>query len=312
VASFRSFTHFACEVELNHKVFESLIKAGCLDSLGVHRAAIMAALDPILDYAQRRRRERQEGQSHLFGGAAALEPEPSPASPPWSDRDRLRYEKEVLGLYVTGNPLSEHREQLAALVTHTLEELKETSEGSVLVGGLVSEVRRSKIKTGPNAGKFMGRFVLEDLSGRMPVMLFASQLLQFGHLLEDGAAVLVKGTVRPRGTEAELSAEEIRPLELAAGRRVAGVELVVHADSPARRETSMRQLLALRDLLAEHAGEVPVTIRVRLPRCTTLVSPREAFKVAVDDALVAAVERLLGEGSLLRRYEATGEPMPWS
>jgi DNA polymerase-3 subunit alpha len=293
---FASFTHFACEADLNHKVFECLIKAGCFDGLGVHRAALMTALDPILDYAQRRRRERREGQSNLFGGASALEPAPSPASPMWSDRERLRYEKEVLGFYVTGNPLSEFREELAALASHSIDLLKEAPEEAVVVGGLVSELKRSKIKSGPNAGKFMGRFVLEDLTGRIPVMLFASQLLQFGHLLTDGAAVLVKGAARLRGTEIELSAEEIRPLEPSSGGRLVGVDLTLRADTP------VRQLLALRDLLAEHPGEVPVTLRIRLPLYTPVVTPREEFKVAVDEALVASVEQLLGEGCVVQRH----------
>ncbi|HUF78038.1 MAG TPA: DNA polymerase III subunit alpha, partial [Thermoanaerobaculia bacterium] len=190
---FESLAHFAAAVDLrqlNHKVFESLIKAGCFDSLGVHRAALWQGLDPILGWALQRRRDQESGQAALFGGAqaVALEPAPDPVIPEWPDRERLSNEKEALGLYLTGNPLSEHAAALERLTSHTVEEaVTEAPEGTVTLGGLIARLSQTKIKSGVNTGRLMARFVLEDLSGRIPVTLFASQTEQFGHLLEEEA-----------------------------------------------------------------------------------------------------------------------------
>ncbi|HEY0783550.1 MAG TPA: DNA polymerase III subunit alpha, partial [Thermoanaerobaculia bacterium] len=211
---FRGLTHLACEIDLraaNRKVLESLVKAGAFDALGSHRAALCDSLDGVLELAQRLRRERENGQVNLFGapgatasgaaGIGAADPAPDPRTPEWPEKERLRAEKETLGFYLTGNPLLEHQEALERLTTHTTAGLKEGADGQVTVGGMISGINRVKIKSGPNAGRFMGRFVLEDLEGALPVTLFANQLQQFGHLLVDESVVLVKGQVRDRGSD---------------------------------------------------------------------------------------------------------------
>ncbi len=319
---FRSLTHFACEVDLrqlNHKVFEALIKAGCFDGLGLHRAALWAGLDGILGYAQRRREEREAGQGTLFGGGGSggglggglsLEPSPDPLTPAWPIQEQLRYEKETLGLYLTGNPLSEHEELLRRLATHTTAQLAESVDGPVTLGGLVTGVRRVKIKSGPNAGRLMGRFVLEDLEGSLPVTLFANQLQQFGHLLEEEALVLVKGTVRERGRggeaggEIELAVEEIRALAPAAAGTLLGVDLLVDAAMP------QGELLRLKDLLLEHHGEVPVSLELQLDEEKTVtVAASSSFKVAYGTALRDALDSLLGPGRI-RERRAQPPPRP--
>jgi DNA polymerase-3 subunit alpha len=317
---FRSLTHFACEVDLrqlNHKVFEALIKAGCFDSLGLHRAALWAGLDGILGYAQRRREEREAGQGTLFGGGGSglggglsLEPSPDPLTEHWAIQEQLRYEKETLGLYLTGNPLSEHEALLRRLATHTTAQLAEGVEGQVTLGGLVTGVRRVKIKSGPNAGRLMGRFVLEDLEGSLPVTLFAMQLQQFGHLIQEEALVLVKGTVRERGRggapggEIELAVEDIKALAPAAAGMLLGVDLVL---DPAMEQG---ELLRLKDLLLEHHGEVPVSLELQLDEEKTVtVAASASFKVTYGTALRDALESLLGPGRIRERRAAPPPPL---
>ena len=312
VGRFRSLTHLACEVDLrqlNHKVFEALIKSGCLDGLGLHRGALYAGLDDILAYAQARREERERGQGTLFGGGGtagvvggvALEPSPDPLTARWPIQEQLRYEKETLGFYLTGNPLSEHEETLRRLATHTTAQLAEGVDGPVTLGGLVTAVRRVKIKSGPNAGRYMGRFVLEDLDGSLPVTLFANQLQQFGHLLQEEALVLVKGSVRERGSagggggEVELAVEEIRALAPAAVGPLLAIELVLDPETP------QGKLLELKNLLLEHHGEVPVTLELDLSEGSVTIAPSGSFKVAYGRDLAGAVEALLGPGRLRER-----------
>jgi DNA polymerase-3 subunit alpha len=305
VGRFKSLTHFACEIEsrlTNRKVFECLIKAGAFDSLGIHRAALWGALDKILEYAQRRRQEREVGQASLFGGSlgagtSGVEPAPDPDAAPWPERERLRYEKETLGFYLTGNPMSEHEEVLRRLTTHTTGAFEEGFEGPATVGGMVSGLRKVKIKSGPNAGRLMGRFVLEDLEGGLAVTLFANQMQQFGNLLEDEAIVIVKGEVRDRGGEWEMTVEDIRPLKIASGRALASVELTLH-----ERDIKTTGMVKLRELLRDHPGEVPVTFRVQLPDRTVSIAAQESFKVDVGPALVASIEGLLGQGSVKERW----------
>ncbi|MEO6196344.1 MAG: DNA polymerase III subunit alpha [Thermoanaerobaculia bacterium] len=303
-ARFRSLAHLATEVDLrgvNRKVFECLIKAGAFDSLGIHRTALWHSLDGLLDYAQRRRREREEGQHSLFGAMVSagesMEPAPDLSVKPWPERERLRYEKEALGFFLTGNPLSEYQETLERLVSHTTGSLRDGApEGMVVLGGMVSGFNRVKIKSGANAGRFMGRFVLEDLEGGLPVTLFANKLEQFGHLLTDEAVVLVKGQVRERGSEVEITVEEIVPVKKLAGRSLNGVDLKLNP------RLSTSQMLKLRDLLTEHPGDVPVTLEMQLAdRRTVRIATPDNLKIHLVPALVSSIEGLLGQGSIRER-----------
>ncbi|MEA2604117.1 MAG: polymerase subunit alpha [Acidobacteriota bacterium] len=303
---FRSLGHLATEVDLrlvNRKVFECFIKAGAFDSLGVPRTPLWHSLDSLLDYAQRRRRDREEGQSSLFGmlgGGQSMEPAPDLSVRPWPERERLRYEKEALGLFLTGNPLSEHQGTLERLITHTTANLRDpVPEGTVTLGGMVAGLSRVKIKSGANAGRFMGRFVLEDFEGSLAVTLFANQLQQFGHLLADEAVVLVKGQVRERGGEIELTVEEIIPLDKLAARSLAGVDLTL---DPA---LSQSKMLKLRDLLTEHPGDVPVTIEMQFPDRVVRIATEERYKIQLNSELRSSIEGLLGPASVRERFQVS-------
>jgi DNA polymerase-3 subunit alpha len=303
VGHFRSLAQVATEVDLrlaNRKVWESFVKAGAFDSFGVHRAALWASLDSVIDYGQRRRREREEGQTNLFGGGNAgslgNEPMPDASVPPWPERERVKFEKEALGFYLTGNPLTEHQAQLERMTTHSTVSLREGAEGTVTVGGIVSSMNRVKIKSGPNAGKLMGRFVLEDLEGSLPVTLFASQLEKFGHLLSDDAVVLVKGQVRERGSDFELTVEEIVPVTNL-GPTLAKVELVFQPSS-----VSTKTMLNLSNLLKEHPGDVPVKLCIELPEQTVWITPKETYKIDFGPELATSIEGILGHGSIRESY----------
>ncbi|HEX2165346.1 MAG TPA: DNA polymerase III subunit alpha [Thermoanaerobaculia bacterium] len=302
VGRFSGLAHFAGELDgklVHHKVFEMLIKAGCFDAFGKSRRALAEGLDEVLAYAERRRHEREVGQSTLFGGGAGEEAAADPDGPEWAESERLSAEKEALGFYLTGNPLSEHVAQLAQLASHTIGELKEdVPEGPVRLGGVVTKVRPTKIKSGRNAGRVMGRFVLEDLTGSLPAILFADHYDQFGHLLEEDAVVVLKGVVRDRQGEMELTVDEIQSLRKAARRLLRSVEVEVDGG------LAIGNLQRLRDVLVEHAGETPLRVRVRLPGWRVEVAPRETFRVRFGPELVGSVEALLVEGAISGRYVA--------
>jgi DNA polymerase-3 subunit alpha len=233
----------------------------------------------------------EQGQGTLFTSGPAQEPS-IPSFAPWDERTRLLFEKEALGFYLTGNPLSEHQTQLAKLATHTSGGLVADDERRVTLGGIVTQVRQRKIKNGPNAGKVMGLFVLEDLDGSLPVTLFASQYQQYASLLVEGAIVLVRGVARDRGSGVEVTGEEVVSLDRARQALVREVELELDERCTAG------ELVRLRELLAEHAGDVPVRLCLRIEGRSLRVAPDERFRVRYDAALVGRLEDLLGKSAV--------------
>lgn len=297
---FRSLAQLLSEVDprsANLKVFETLVKSGACDAFGAHRAALLTALDRTVDWAQRRRRAAEAGQESLFGGAAVeeLAPVVDDSTPPWPEPDRLRAEKEALGFFLTGNPLAPFEQRLKALTTHSIRDLREGHQGDTTVGGLVARVKRAKIKSGPNAGKVMARFVLEDLTGSLNVTVFADALRKYDPLLIEDAAVIASGVVRERGGELEMTIEEMTPLDRAATRLVTGVRVRLE------RELPRRALIQLRDLLADHPGDAPVSFAVRLDSGTDIeIAAEPRFRVEYSTELASAIEGVVGRGAVER------------
>ena len=142
----------------------------------------------------------------------------------------------------------------------------------------------------------MGRFVLEDLTGTLPCILFADHFDRFGPLLEDEAVVIVKGFVRERGSDTEMNVDDLVPLKKATRKLLDKFELTIDE------AMTRRELLDLRDFLIENHGPTPLRFRIRLPTCDALGPPSDDFTVQNTPDFVAAVEEMLGEGSLTKHY----------
>jgi len=318
---FDSLIQVASEVDsraANSKFFESMIKAGCFDSLEIHRRALLEMLEDVMTYGQRRRQERESGQGSLFGGGglalgggaadngAGAGPAPRPQIDRWSESERLSREKEALGFYLTGNPLSEYEADLEVRTSHTTAGVKEAVregalDGPVTLGGLVTRLRRTSIKSGPNEGRSMARFVLEDLEGRIPVILFANQTDQFGHLLEDEAVVLVRGQARERGSDVELNADEVRRMPRPSDRSPSRITIRVPSG------LAFRKLELLKDALiqASTTGTIPVRLVLELPDRTVRIAPGDSFKVPPSHEVVHRIEAILGHRSVVRHFEGS-------
>jgi hypothetical protein len=214
---FRSLADFCARVDLrlvNKRVLESLIKVGALADLG-HAGALLAAVDDVLAAAQADQRERATGQIGFFDLAAdpgALER----ALPDASEipvRERLRWEKELLGLYLSDHPLGEVAEQIGRFVNVYSGDLRDESlDGQrVVVGGIVTGLRTVITK----AKATMGVATLEDLQGTVEIVVFPRLYEQTAGTWLEGAILLVAGRVDHRGEEVSLLADLVTDLESA-------------------------------------------------------------------------------------------------
>ena len=181
---------------LNKRTIESLIKAGGFDSLGHPRQGLFLVYEEIVDVILARRREREAGIMSLFGDAtsgaddvAASFDRPPIPDQEFGKRQRLAFEKEMLGLYVSDHPLMGAEQALRRYADTTLTELKEMREGELrTVGGVVTALARKYTKR----GDLMATFVLEDLGAAVEVMVFPKTMAQYGELLEEDAIVCMR------------------------------------------------------------------------------------------------------------------------
>jgi DNA polymerase-3 subunit alpha len=202
---------------VNRRVLEALIKAGALDGLPGNRAEKLGGLEAALDYGQQLARDRELGQTSLFGGhgGESLPPPPLRPASDLSQAARLSYEKEAIGVYISGHPLSDKAAELSRKTTSTIAGLRELAEDdTAVVGGAVSSVRRVMTK----AGGQMLIARIEDMTSAVEVVVFPKWYAQLCALFVDDAVLIVRGRVkerraigRPSAFAAAESADDDRP-----------------------------------------------------------------------------------------------------
>ncbi len=208
---FRSLADFCARIDLrlvNRRVLESLIRVGALNAIG-HPAQLLLALDDALAAGQATQRDRLTGQVSMFDSGAdssVLErplPEGVTEAP---SRERLRWEKELLGLYLSDHPLGELAGVIGEYVSAYSGELgEELDQQRICVGGVVTEVRRVITK----ARATMGVATLEDLQGTIEVIVFPKVFEQTEATWAEDAILLVAGRVDHKGEETVLLADAV-------------------------------------------------------------------------------------------------------
>jgi DNA polymerase-3 subunit alpha len=298
---FASLFDFCDRVDLravNRRVVESFVKSGSFDSLDARRAALYAAIDRATEAGQKRQRDRESGQASLFGAAAASaaaapQVERVADAPPWSEAERLAFEKESLGFFVSGHPLERFRAELAQWTSATTATIaQQAAAGELTVGGLVTALRLIKTKKGDR----MASFLLEDLEGSVETLVFPEAYKKAGARLADDQVVLVKARAEIQDDgKTRLLASDVMPLEqakLAEARHVT-IRVALGAWDRGKGER-------LRDILGAHRGDCPVTLElVRPGSWSAALAPSAYYRVRPDAVLRNEVEALLGPGALV-------------
>jgi DNA polymerase-3 subunit alpha len=278
---FYDFCRRVDPVVLNKRTVESLVKAGAFDSLGHPRKALCLVAEDIVDRTLERRREEEAGISTLF---SCLETDDSGIAPkgfeglgdarvPIGDQEfnkgqRLAFEKEMLGLYVSDHPLRGVEAALSRLTECSIADLKDLDDsGAVSAGVLPAAVRDGQVKvvggivTGLNRrytkrGELMGTFFLEDLGGSIEVFVFPKVMMVYGALLADDSVVVVKGRIDTRDEQVKLVCIELSfPTLVAEGARELRLRLPLNALTDGLLER-------LKAILSEHPGDEPVYLNV--------------------------------------------------
>jgi DNA polymerase-3 subunit alpha len=208
IGRFSSLLQFCEEVDLracNKKVLEALVKSGSFDFVGLSRMGLFDQLDSTADSAQRSKDEKERGQNSLFGmfAAAAPKSDGTPVklqqAPEWPEDERLRYEKETLGFYITGHPLNRFNDELKLFANASTDTLYKFVDETVNIGGIVSQIKKTKIKKGRNEGQMMAKFFLDDQAGSVEVVVFSDLYSKYSRWLDNGVAVLVTAMVKDTG-----------------------------------------------------------------------------------------------------------------
>ncbi len=282
--------HEMCEKidtgSVNRRMIESLIKAGAMDSLEGTRSQKFAAVEGAMEAGARAQRDRESGQVGLFGDVMAEEPHnvPLPNVPDWTDKEKLAGEKELLGFWVTGHPLDRYSDRVAELASHDSSNLEGlTKNTEVTLCGVLTGITRKRNRE----GKPWCAMTLEDRSGAVEALLFATNYERLASQVLEDQAVMVRGLVLPEeGTASKISVQDIVALDNVRVDMPSVISIRVWLG----RNGVADKAAALSELFTRKPGDTQVRLRLESPRdfsvlldVTAKVRPDREFKTKVEE-----------------------------
>ena len=297
--SFNDFCNKTDGRDLNKRAVESLIKCGAFDCLQVYRAQLLAIYEKVMEGVNLNRRKNIEGQLGFFEiaeeTAAVMMEDLLPNIKEFSDKLKLSMEKEVLGLYVSGHPLSEFESELNRYVTaysHDLifneetEEIKIKDGARIRVGGIIVD----KVTKTTKSNQMMAFITIEDLYGTVECIIFPQTFSKYATLLEKDTAILLEGTVNMKEEEnTKLLVNSIRPLVKEQGNPVS-ISIIINCDQ------DLAHIEKIKPTLRQYPGNVPVYILLE-HRKKRLRAERDLW-IRLNDELVNSLKRVFGQENI--------------
>jgi DNA polymerase-3 subunit alpha len=277
---------------VNKRALESLVKCGAFDSTGASRRGMFDVLEDALSWGGRQQADRLAGQSSIFDLGDEAEERPRHHRPipsdEWEKAERLAYEKEALGLYVSEHPLSSIREALRRKTDSQIVELDRRRDGDVVtVGGIVGALRQTTTKK----GEPMVFMRLDDVSGSVETIVFNSVYGASRDLLETDRILVVKGRIDHKEGETKLIALEVGPFEATPERN----EVRLKLDARRAPAGTIRELASL---LQEYPGEAAVVAAIDTSGGPLTLAFGPDFRVRPEPDFFAEVKSLLGEAAI--------------
>jgi DNA polymerase III subunit alpha len=252
---------------LNRATIERLIKAGALDRLGGHRAQLMNVLPRAIQSATDRQRDERLGQRNLFDAFAAPDSATAGAAPketlpdvtPWTETDKLKYEKEVLDFYLSSHPLAQNEKTLRRYASHTAEEMKHlVADQEATLAGMFTQIalkNTQKARNG-NSRYFLAR--IEDMTGSAKCVMWPDDFARFKEEIRDDVPYIIKGTVDRRREEPTLVINRILTVEQAQRELARGLYLLLRLG-----RTQREDIDRLAALLRQTPGPCPVFLTIK-------------------------------------------------
>jgi DNA polymerase-3 subunit alpha len=286
----------------NRKSLESLIKTGAFDFLGRDRAELFSCIDESLAASAAAHRDRVAGQVSLFGdGLAQPQSFRTKSIKPWSAHEKLSYEKELLGFYVSGHPLDAYVDLFAAKKYQTIVSLAELGDRAQFrSGGALVQIDRKFTK---REGKPFAVVWIEDLTGTLEVVIWNDVYVSLSDALELGRVIAIQGTIDKRDESVRATAQKVKVLTLD---RTNGAAANGNARSPAPLQeepavllkfspaTTAEDLREVREILASSPGPRPVQLIFDRAGANPLrVAAASDFHVDLTDDLETKLARWL-------------------
>jgi DNA polymerase-3 subunit alpha len=305
---FRSLYDFTERVDLRavqRSTIEALVKCGAYASLGARRSQLLQVLDGAVEMGQQAQNDKRSGQLNMFGQAVVTKTSAPAAADVLPDLDEfasadlLKFEKELLGFYITSHPLTEHQSAIERYTTATTRESLNLGEGTeVTIGGMIASVKKKITKTGRSAGMPWAIIAIEDLEGQIEGMVFGDAFAEitkrFPDALANESILFVKGRIDRKRETPTIIVNDVIPIADATARLTTAVALKLERG---RHDPAL--IPQMKPLLQKHKGNVRVYLQIVAENSqkVTMQLSRD-LQVRPVKELVDDLEMLLGSGGV--------------
>jgi DNA polymerase-3 subunit alpha len=273
---------------------EGLVLAGAFDSINNNRAKMFAVIEEALEFGHKVKNSSIAAGDSLFGDIEEVLKISEPSLPPiekWPAKIRLAKEREVIGFYVTGHPLSKYETEYKSFASIHLGETSKLEDMDVVRACGVITALKTKID---KAGKSMAFFTLDDFSGSCETLMFSKIYEKYGQFVKEEECVFILGRPESSGDAIKLHIEEVIPLEEASDRFTQSVKIILGKES-----NSVGKISELKELLVKHNGNIPVYIHLPANGSKPRMFFLKDLRVKISREFIESVTKLLGEDSVI-------------
>ncbi|MBW8000553.1 MAG: DNA polymerase III subunit alpha [Planctomycetes bacterium] len=300
VEKFESLFHFCENTDMraaNKQVLEALIKAGAFDKLGGNRAQMIAGLERAMQTGSSLQADKSSGQMNFFSKGDAKEyskdAEKLPQVAPWPEQQMLVFEKQVLGFYVTSNPLGKYAETINIYSDTNSSQLDQSQQDKlVVVGGMITKIRYHVTQKGRNAGSKMAVLVLEDLQGEMEIVLFPECFKKYSDIAAEDKIIFVKGKVDCKRQKPNIYAEELIEINDVTEKLAAKVKIKLDS-----KDVTKEKVALIKSICQDHRGKSPVYVSVQTVHGNVHATADRRLSVNPDVDFCKKMKQLVGDGN---------------
>jgi DNA polymerase-3 subunit alpha len=294
--NFTSIFDFCRSVDtriVNKRALEGLVIAGAFDSMNKNRASLFNSVELALDHAHKFQNSKLASGNSLFGETSEINvPEPLLLfAEAWTEKERLAKEREVVGFYVTGHPLTKYEVEYKSFANFHIGEAEENEElENVRACGVITDIRTKIDKS----GKQMAFFKIDDFTGSCECLMFSKVYADYGKYVQKEEPVFVIGNLESSGDTVKMHVNKLLPIEIARNELSGSIRINIFRD-----RTQPEKLIELQSLLEMFPGKIPVFIHLFNNGNRSSVYALKNHRIDLTSELFNKLNELFGEDSFL-------------